>query len=170
MGDSVLLITTIVLLVVVVVSGAVVAVGLRGRRRVFAGPARDAWQLARHDLSGRDQRHVQWATGRHRPVEHPSLALPQLVYSRYVQYQAEHSPLRRKSFRLAFAAVYVALAAQNFVNGAVNPHSRVFDFVLGTVFAALAVLWGLVMSRSLSRGPQRMKRLRQQVRERYPDW
>jgi len=42
--------------------------------------------------------------------------------------------------------------------------------VLGALSAALSVLWTLVMPRSLNRGPQRMKRLRQQVRERYPDW
>ncbi len=165
-----LLILGIAFLLVVVISGTAVAVGVRSRRRMFAGPARDAWDQARRDLSRGDQRQVQWATGRRRPVNRPALALPQLVYSRYAQYQAERSPVRRMPFRVGFAVLYVALAGENFVNGAVDPHWRIFHFMVGALFAFCAVMWALVVPRSASQGPARMKRLRQEIRERYPDW
>jgi hypothetical protein len=124
----------------------------------------------RHDLSRGDQWRVQWATARRCPVTRPALALPQLVYSRFVQFQAERSPLHRRSFRIGFALLYVVLAAQDFVNGITDSRSGVFDFVLGAMFAICAIMWGLVVPRSLNQGPLRMKRLRQQIRERHPGW
>jgi hypothetical protein len=124
----------------------------------------------RRGLSRDDQRQVKWATARRRPVTRPALALPQLVYSRYVEDQAERSPMRRRPLRIGFTVLYIALAAEDFVNAAADPRSHALDFVVGTLFAFLAVMWGLVMPRSLSQGPLRMKRLRQQVRERHPDW
>jgi hypothetical protein len=170
MTDTALLIIGIALLAVVVISGAAVAFAVKTRRSTFAGPARDAWELTRHDLSRGDQWRVQWAAARRRPVTRSTLALPQLVYSRFVQFQSERSPLHRRSFRIGFTLLYVVLAAQDFVNGVRDSHSGVFDFVLGAMFAFCAVMWGLVLPQTLNQGPLRMKRLRQQIRERHPAW
>lgn len=169
MSDKALLAVGIAFLILVTYAGAI-AIGLRFRRRLFAGPARDAWALARRDLSLGDRQRVRWATGRRRAVGRPALALSQLVYSRYVQYQAERSPLRRRPLRLGFAALYVALAALQFAVGAADQQSRVRDFGLGALFVILSVLFGTIMPRLLDRTGQKMKRLRRQVRERYPDW
>ena len=169
MSDKVLLVVGIPLLILVIYAGAI-AVGLRLRRRLFAGPARDAWELARRDLSLGDRQRVRWATGRRRPVGRPALALPQLVYSRYVTDQAERSPLRRRPVRFGMAALYVGLAALQFAVGAVDQQSRVRDFVWGVLFVACAILFGTMMPRLLNRSEQKMKRLRRQVRERHPDW
>ena len=169
MSDKVLLAVGITLLALVAYAGAL-AVGLRFRRRLFAGPARDAWELARRDLSLGDRQRVRWATGRRHPVGRPALAFPQLVYSRYVQYQAERSPLRRRPLRLSLAALYVALAGLQFAVGATDQQSRVRDFVYGVLFIALSVLFGTMMPRLLDRTGRKMKRLRRQVRDRYPDW
>lgn len=108
-----------------------------------------------------------------RPAPPGRSACPGIVpalYSRYVEYQAERSPLRRRPLRIGLAVAYLALAALDFADGAVPPQPRVRDFVFGTLFTALSVLFGPVMSRLLDRVGQRMKRLRRQVRERYPDW
>jgi hypothetical protein len=169
MSDKVLLAVGIPLLILVIYAGAF-AVGLKLRRRLFAGPARDAWELARRDLSLADRQRVRWATGRRRPVGRSALALPQLVYSRYVTYQAERSPLRRRPLRLGLSAAYVAIAALQFAVGAADPQSRVRDFVYGALFAVFAVLFGTMMPRLLDRSERKMKRLRRQVRDRYPDW
>jgi hypothetical protein len=126
-----------VVILVLVVGGTVaftsvaVLIGLRMRRRIFAGAPRDQWDETRRGLSGREQRHVQWATMRRRPVSTAGLAPAQRAYISYAR------------------------------------QMKIFHFALAAVWAALAILWGPVMSRSLARQPARMERLRAQINDRY---
>jgi hypothetical protein len=166
--DSALLAALIAFAVAVLVVGVAMVVGLRFRRRIFAGPARDAWNLTRHDLSTADQRRVLWATSFRRPVSRGRLAPAQLVYSRYAQYTAERSPLNRKSFRIGLAVLYLALAAYQVGNG-VTSRGRVLDFVIAADWAVLAVMFGLVVPWASRRMPVKLKRLRRKIRARYPD-
>ena len=145
--------------------------GLRQRRRIFAGPARDAWELTRAGLSPADQWHVRRATSRRRPVNRGALAPAQLVYTRYAEFAAERSPLRRRWTRMAFAVLYLALAAEQFVNAATQHGSHWLAWACGGIFLALALMWGLLMGPMLARTPQKMKRLRREIRQRWPeDW
>jgi hypothetical protein len=144
-------------------------VGLRVRRRMFAGPARDAWELTRADLSPGDQWQVRRATSRRRPVNRGALAPAQLVYTRYAQFTAERSPMRRPRVRAAFAVLYLALAAQQLVDGVTEQGAHWLAFACGGIFLALALLWGLLLEPMLARVPQKMKRLRREIRQRWPD-
>jgi hypothetical protein len=169
MGDNVVLAVTIVLLITIVVAGVCALVGLKLRRRMFAGPARNAWELTRADLSPADQWQVRRATSRRRPVNRGSLAPAQLVYTRYAQFAAERSPLRRPWVRVAFAVLYLALAAQQLVDGVTQHGAHWFEFGCGGIFLVLALLWGLLMEPMLARVPLKMKRLRREIRQRWPD-
>jgi hypothetical protein len=169
MGDNVALALTIVLLITIVVAGVSGLVALKLRRRVFAGPARDAWELTRASLSQADQWQVRRATSRRRPVNRGALAPAQLVYTRYAQFSADRSPLRRPLVRVAFAVVYLALAAQQLVDGVTQHGAHWLQFAIGGIFLALALMWGLLMEPLLARVPQKMKRLRREIRQRWPD-
>lgn len=169
MGHDAALAVSIFALVVVVTAGIVLTVGLWARRKVFAGPARDAWELTRHDLTTGDMLRVRRATMRHRPVGRPSLAGAQLVYTRYAQYVAEHSPLRRRSLLVAMCVLYGALGVQRLASGLAEGQGRVFNVAFGALFTAMAVAYGPLISRSMAREPLRMRQLRREVRQRYPD-
>jgi hypothetical protein len=86
------LIALITLAVLVLVFGVMIVVALRFRGRIFAGPARDDWNLTRQDLSVLGQWRVMWATSFYRPVGHGRLARAQLVYSRYAEDTARRAP------------------------------------------------------------------------------
>jgi hypothetical protein len=142
-----------------------------GRRRAFAGPARDAWEQARHDLSRGDQLRVRRATMRRRPVDDAALASAQLAYSRYIEYTAERSPLRRWPLQTAMIVIYAGNSVLQIVMAVTETRLRAVHLVLGVGFAMLTVTYGPLMSRSLGRQPARMRQLRAQVRERYSgDW
>ena len=53
------------------------------------------------------------------------------------------------------------------VEGIHDSQARIFHFALAAGYAILAVLWGPVMSRSLTRQPARLERLRAQINDRY---
>jgi hypothetical protein len=168
MKDSALLAALIAFAVAILVAGVAVIAGLSLRRRIFASPARDEWNLTRHDLSTADQWRVQWATSFRRPVSRGRLAPAQLVYSRYAQYAAERSPLNRKSLRIGLAVLYLVLAALQVGNG-VTSHGRALDFVSAAGWAVIAVMFGLVAPGAARRMPVKLKRLRREIRARYPD-
>ena len=169
MGHDVALTVVIIALVVVLSTGAALIIALRKRRKLFAGPARDDWERARRDLSYGDQMQVRRATMRRRPVDRAALAPAQLAYSRYAEYVAEHSPLRRGEIRVALTVIYGGNAVLQIVMAVTETQSRAFHLVLGAAFAMLTVMYGPLISRSLARQPPRMRRLRAHVRERYPD-
>ena len=159
---------------VLVVGGTVafttvaVLIGLRMRRRIFAGAPRDQWDEARRELSGREQRHVQWATMRRRPVSAAGLAPAQRAYISYARDTAERSPwTTSRWFRAAFPILYGLFAVSMAIEGILQSQMRILHFALAAVWAALAILWGPVMSRSLARQPARMERLRTQINDRY---
>jgi hypothetical protein len=163
-------VVTLVLVVGATVAFTTVAVliGLRMRRRIFAGAPRDQWDEARRGLSGREQRHVQWATMRRRPVSSAGLAPAQCVYISYARDTAERSPwTTRRWFRAAFPVLSGLLAVSMAIEGILQSQARIFHFALAAVWAALAILWGPVTSRSLARQPARMERLRTQINDRY---
>ena len=169
MKDSVL-IALVALVVAVFFGGIALVVGVRIRRRVFAGPARDDWNLARKDLSSVDQLRVVLATSFYRPVGRGRLALPQLVYTRYAQDTAVRTPMKRTSFRVGFAALFLVIAAVEAADG-VASHGNALRFVGAGCWLVIAALFGLVMPRVVRRAPVKMKRLRREIRERYPeDW
>jgi hypothetical protein len=171
MAHNVALVVGIAVGVALLCTGGALALGLRMRRKIFAGPARDAWEFKRLDLNRADQRHVQWATMRHRPVRLPRLASAQLVYSRYVQYTAEHSPFHRWWFLVMFSGIWVAVGTVQIADAFTETQGRVFHLILGGLFAVLALAYPFLITRSLTRGPLQMKRLRRDVRDRYPnDW
>ena len=147
---------------------AALVIAMRGRRKVFAGDARCAWERARRDLSRGDEFQVRRATMRRRPVDRATLAPAQLAYSRYVQYTAERSPLLRWPLRTAMIVIYAGNAVLQIVMAVTETQSRAFHLALGVAFAVLTVMYGPLMSRSLSRQPARMRQLRAQVTERYP--
>ena len=166
-----MLAVTISLLITIVAALVCGFVALRLRRRIFAGPAREAWELTRADLSSADQWHVRRATSRRRPVNRGALAPAQLVYTRYAEFSAERSPLRRPWVRVAFAVLYLALAAQQFVDVSTQHGAHWLGWACGGIFLALAFMWGLLMEPMLARAPQKMKRLRREIRHRWPeDW
>ena len=146
---------------------AALVIAMRGRRKVFAGAARDAWERARRDLSHDDEFRVRRATMRRRPVDDAALAPAQLAYSRYVQYTAERSPLLRWPLRAAMIVIYGGNSVLQIVMAVTETRSRPFHLALGVAFAVLTVMYGPLMSRSLSRQPARMRQLRAQVTERY---
>jgi hypothetical protein len=162
----------IVVLVVVgctVVSGPIaVLIGLRMRRRIFAGAARDQWIEARRGLSSREWRHVQWASMRRRPVSAPALAPAQLAYISYARYTAERTPWKTSRWlRAMFPVLLGLLAAGMAIEGIQNSQARIFHFALAAVYAALAVLWVPLISRTINRQPARLERLRTQINDRY---
>jgi hypothetical protein len=164
----------VVILVLVVVGGTVVltavavVTGLRMRRRMFTGAARDQWVEARRGLSRRERRHVRWASMRRRPVSAAALAPAQLAYISYARYATERTPLATsRRFRAAFPVLYGLLAVGTAVEGIHDSQARIFHFALAAGYAVLAVLWGPVMSRSLTRQPARLERLRTQINDRY---
>src|ERR1700727_1611768 len=113
-----------VVILVLVVGGTVafttvaVLIGLRMRRRIFAGAPRDQWDEARRGLSGREQRHVQWATMRRRPVSSAGLAPAQCVYISYARDTAERNPwTTRRWFRAAFPVLSGLLAVSMAIEG-----------------------------------------------------
>jgi VanZ family protein len=173
MRDDLVLAVTTALVVGICAAVIAVVAGLRLRGRVFQGPARDAWELTRRDLSAADQWHVRRATSRRRPVNRGDLAPAQLVYTRYAQFTADRSPFHRRWFRMGMVFLYLALAAQQFVTGATATHlvARIIDFVAGGWWVVLAALFGLWVNGWLARQPTRLKRLRQVIRQRWPnDW
>jgi cytochrome bd-type quinol oxidase subunit 1 len=66
-----------------------------------------------------------------------------------------------------FPVVYGLLAINDVVEGVQHGQARILHFAIAAVFVALAVLWVLVVPRSLARQPARMERLRTQVNDRY---
>ena len=165
-----MLIALVALVVAVFFGGIALVVGVRIRRRVFAGPARDDWNLARRDLSSVDQLRVVWATSFYRPVGRGRLALPQLVYTRYAQDTAVRTPMKRTSFQVGFAALFLVLAAVEAADG-VASHGYALRFVSAGCCLVVAALFGLVVPRVARRAPMKMRRLRREIRERYPeDW
>lgn len=158
----------IILLLVVLGAGAVLIIGLRVRGKVFSGAARDAWERARRDLTSGDRLQVRRATMRRRPVDDAALAPAQLVYSRYAEYAAERSPLRRWPGLTVMTVIYGGNAALQVVSAVTETRQRALHLVLGVAFAALTVTCVPLIPLSLRRQPARMRQLRAQVRERYP--
>lgn len=150
-------------------SGLGLLFGLKLRRRVFAGPQRQAWDLARADLSRADQWHVQRATSRRRPVSRGHLAPAQLVYTRYVAYTAERSPLCRRRIRLAATGFFAAIGAANIVPAALSTPVHVVNVLVGSYLLLMAGLYWLWLPRWLRKTPQRMLNLRRQIRAAHPD-
>ncbi len=147
---------------------AAMLIALRIRRRLFAGAARDQWDEARRGLSSREQRHVQWATMRRRPVSAAGLAPAQLAYVCYARDTAERSPLTTSRWlRAAFPILYGLLAVGTAIEGILDSQARIFHFALAAGWAAFAVLWWPGMFRSLARQPARLERLRTQINDRY---
>jgi len=165
--------TTIILVTALfafIVSGSAMLIGLRFRRKLFAGPAREAWDQARHGLTRGEQLRVQRATKRRHPVSRAALAPAQLAFSRFVEDVAERSPMRRRAGKVAMTVVYLSMAAEELAFGAAEgPPRGVFYLVFGSLFAVLAVVSAPLISRSLAQQPARMRRLRIEVRRRYPD-
>src|SRR5450755_166221 len=163
-----------VVILVLVIGGSVAVTtvaalfALRMRRRIFAGAARDQWDEGRRALSSREQRHVQWATMRRRPVSAAGLAPAQRAYISYALDTAERSPwTTNRWLRAAFPILYGLLAINATIEGMQHSQARIFHFALAAGFAAVAVMWGPGMSRSLTRQPARMERLRSQINDRY---
>ena len=161
-GAIVLLISGISLAVAVVA----VAAGLRLRRRMFAGPAWDRWQDARAGLSSRDQRRVRLATMRHRPISTPELVAAQLAYLGYARDTATRSPMLTKRWlRAVFPVLYALLGISELITAMQHRPgpARIFDFVLAGAFAVLAVMWAVVVPRSLARQSGRLDRLHDRI-------
>jgi O-antigen/teichoic acid export membrane protein len=169
--DNVVLAVTIVLLVAICVTGVALFAGLRWRRRLYRGPARDAWELTRRDLNAQQQWHVRRSTAKRRPVSRGRLAPAQLVYTRYSQYVAENSPAHRRWFLVGYTVLCLAVAAAQFVNAAITQHAagRWFDVAIGCYWVFMAGWWAWWMRRWLARHPQRMKQLRRDIRQQWPD-
>jgi hypothetical protein len=149
--------------------GLALLFGLKLRRRLFAGPQRQAWDLARADLGRADQWHVQRATSRRRPVSRGYLAPAQLVYTRYVDYTAQQSPLRRRRIRLAATGFFTAIGAANIIPAALSTPVHVVNVLSGSYILLMAGLYGLWLPRWLRQTPQRMLNLRRQIRAAHPD-
>jgi hypothetical protein len=79
----------------------------------------------------------------------------------------ERSPLNRKSLRIGLAVFYLALAAYQ-VGNEVTSHGRVLDFVSAVGGPSGHVRAGGApwVARSM---PVKLKRLRREIRARYPD-
>jgi hypothetical protein len=154
--------------VAVAVIAIALFVGLRMRGRLFAGAARDQWDEGRSALSSREQRQVQWATMRRRPVPAAALAPAQRAYISYAQYTIGRSPwTTSRRFRTAFQVLYGLLAVNSVIEGTQHSQGRIFHLVLAACFAALAVVWVPLTARSLRRLPARLERLRTQINDRY---
>jgi hypothetical protein len=165
-ADVVILILTIGGSIAVTTIAALI--GLRLRRRLFVGAARDQWDEARRGLSSREQRHVQWATMRSRPVSAAGLAPAQLAYISYARDSAERSPwTTSRWFRAAFPILYGLLAINAAIEGIQHSQTRFFHFVIAAGCAGLTLIWGPAMSRSLPSQVARMERLRAQINDRY---
>lgn len=149
--------------------GLALLFGLKLRRRLFAGPQRQAWDLARADLGRADQWHVQRATSRRRPVSRGYLAPAQLVYTRYVDCTAERSPLRRRRVRLATTGFFATIGAANIIPAALFTPVRIVNVLTGSYILLMAGLYGLWLPRWLRQTPQRMLNLRRQIRAAHPD-
>ena len=117
-----------------------------------------------------DQLRVVWATSFYRPVGRGRLALPELVYTRYAQDTAVRTPMKRTSFQVGFAALFLVLAAVEAADG-VASHRYALRFVSAGCCLVVPALFGLVVPQVARRAPVKMKRLRREIRERYPeDW
>jgi hypothetical protein len=149
--------------------GLAVLVGLRLRRRLFAGPQRQAWDLARADLGRADRWHVQRATSRRRPVSRGYLAPAQLVYTRYVDYTAERNPLRRRGVRLAATGFFAAIGAADIIVAALSAPVHIVNILVGSYILLMAGLYGLWLPSWLRQTPQRMLNLRRHIRAAHPD-
>jgi hypothetical protein len=149
--------------------GLALLFGLKLRRRLFAGPQRQAWDLARADLSRADQWRVQRATSRRRPASRGYLAPAQLVYTRYVDYTAERTPFRRRRVRLAATGFFGALGTAGIVLAALSTPVNIANVVAGSYFLLMAGLYGLWLPRWLRQTPQRMLNLRRRIRAAHPD-
>lgn len=104
-----------------------------------------------------------------RPVDRAALAPGQLAFIRYAQYIAERSPLCRWPVLTAVGLIYGGNAVLLFVMAATETQLRSFRLGMGVAFAVLAVTYGPLISRSLRRQPARLRQLRAQVMQRYPD-
>jgi hypothetical protein len=91
-----------------------------------------------------------------------------LAYISYARYTAERTPLATSRwFRAAFPVLYGLLAVGTAVERIHDSQAGIFHFALAASYTVLAVLWGPVMSRSLTRQPARLERLRIQINDRY---
>jgi hypothetical protein len=152
----------------IIVTVISVLAGLRLRRRVFAGTARDEWQDARRRLDRKARVRVWWATMRRRPVGSLALAPAQLALSFYAQDTAERTPLVSKTWaRWGLPVLYGVLAINYAVQAILQAASRTFDWVFCILFTCLALLWALYVPRSLARQPQRMGQLREEIKTRH---
>lgn len=78
--------------------------------------------------------------------------------------------MNRRSIRIWFVVIYLALAAFQ-VGNAIVSHGHVLAFVGAGAWAVLAVLFGVLTLWIARRMPVKMKRLRREIRTRYPeDW
>ena len=151
-----------------VIGAIAVPIGLRMRRRIFAGAARDQWIEARRGLSSRERRRVQWASMRRRPVSAARLAPAQLAYISYARYTAERTPWKTSRWlRAVFPVLLGLLAAGMAIEGIQDSQARIFHFALAAGYAGLAVLWVPVISRAINRQPARLERLRTQINDHY---
>jgi hypothetical protein len=99
------------------------------------------------------------------------LAPAQLVYTRYVDYTAERSPLRRRRIRLAATGFFAAMGAANIIPAALSTPVHIVNVLAGSYILLMAGLYGLWLPRWLRQSPQRMLNLRRQIRAAHPaDW
>jgi len=169
MRDDVVLAIGIIILAAVACGISVVVVALMGRRKFFAGPARDAWAGRRRELSRGDRLQVQRATMTRRPVGRPALVPAQLAQIGYALHVSERSPMNHWLLRAALGTCWGALGAAWIVSGIVSSQARVPHLVAGTAMALTAVSWTVLVPRSMARQPAQLSQLRKEIGERYPD-
>jgi hypothetical protein len=139
---------------------------LRNKLFFFDWPPLYEWQQARRQLHRIDRGRVIWATYRHHPASHATLADAQLAYARYRQAAAQRAlDRRRPGRRVAAAAFFGVLAAGSAALAATHSQQRI-AFIWGAAGYAMSALAPLVEGpRSLKRGTERMARLQAEIQD-----
>lgn len=167
-GSHVVLAIVIAVLLVVVIMGVSVAVGVWIRRKAFAGPLRDEWQIARRQLSRTQRFHVWWATMRRRPTDQGELARVQIAFTRYAEDTSKRTPLlRNRWFRIGLPVLFALQAANWIFMGFSRHHFSPFYWFMAADSVLLVVLWAVLVPRSIARQGDRLKALRRRIETRH---
>jgi hypothetical protein len=146
----------------------VVAVAVRRRLRIYAGPLQEQWHEARRGLTVRQRRQVWWANMHHRPVGRPELGRAQLAYTRYAADAYHRAPMvRHRWIRITVPAVEFVGAAFQLVAALLSSQGRALHLITGGFFLLTAVIWCYLSVRGLSKAEQKVNHLQQQLQHRY---
>jgi len=167
-GSHVVLVIVITVALAIVIGAISVAVGLWLRRKAFAGPLRDEWQIARRRLTRKQRSQVWWATMRRRPTDQGELARAQIAFTSYAADVSKRSPLlRNRWFRIGLPLLFALQAANWIFMGFSHHHFSPFYWFMAADSVMLVALWAVFVPRSIARQGDRLKTLRRQIETRH---